>query len=321
MSAPIFTTEISPNVLVDLRPGLPLDATVNKLGPLADLVGTWIGTGFNLISLPAFDKRPPNNNSKDFRLLLNTTVEILEFNPIGATVPNRGSFKDLTSGQKDIDIYGLRYLQRVADGKNHQPLHVEPGFWLNVPETIEVTGATEQTVFPASVVRQGVIPHGNSLLALGPHTSPTDRAPDIEPVDSIPIKHKIPPGFDESYLSPFNPQEGEFNKELIRNPNLALTRAIEGQNIIKTVTLKISAENPKETGEDPCSKNGRIGNIPFIVTNADVTRFDATFWIETIENPGSDGGTFLQLQYTQKVILDFLDIDWPHISVATLIKQ
>jgi hypothetical protein len=46
---------------------------------------------------------------------------------------------------------------------------------------------------------------------------------------------------------------------------------------------------------------------------------DATFWIETVQQP--DGSTFLQLQYTQTVLLNFLGIDWPHISVATLTKQ
>jgi hypothetical protein len=39
---------------------------------------------------------------------------------------------------------------------------------------------------------------------------------------------------------------------------------------------------------------------------------------ETVRNP--DGSTFLQLQYTQRVLLHF-GIDWPHISVATLTKQ
>jgi hypothetical protein len=34
-----------------------------------------------------------------------------------------------------------------------------------------------------------------------------------------------------------------------------------------------------------------------------------------------DGSTFLQLQYTQQVTLDFLGINWPHIQVATLVKQ
>ena len=28
-----------------------------------------------------------------------------------------------------------------------------------------------------------------------------------------------------------------------------------------------------------------------------------------------------QLQYTQTVVLNFLGIDWPHISVATLVKR
>ncbi len=29
----------------------------------------------------------------------------------------------------------------------------------------------------------------------------------------------------------------------------------------------------------------------------------------------------MQLQYTQTIILNFLGINWPHISVATLLKQ
>jgi hypothetical protein len=55
------------------------------------------------------------------------------------------------------------------------------------------------------------------------------------------------------------------------------------------------------------------------VRNANATRLDTIFWIETVQQ--TDGSTFLQLQYTQTVILNFLGIDWPHISVSTLIKQ
>lgn len=33
-----------------------------------------------------------------------------------------------------------------------------------------------------------------------------------------------------------------------------------------------------------------------------------------------DGSQFLQLQYSQTVMLRFFDIDWPHVSVGTLIK-
>ncbi len=60
-------------------------------------------------------------------------------------------------------------------------------------------------------------------------------------------------------------------------------------------------------------------NIPFVVANAYASQLDAIFWIETVKQP--DGTTFLQLQYTQTVILNFLGINWPHMSVATLVKQ
>jgi hypothetical protein len=48
-------------------------------------------------------------------------------------------------------------------------------------------------------------------------------------------------------------------------------------------------------------------------------QFDAIFWIEKVLQ--TDGSHFMQLQYTQTVILSFLGISWPHISVATLVKQ
>lgn len=65
--------------------------------------------------------------------------------------------------------------------------------------------------------------------------------------------------------------------------------------------------------------NVGIQNIPFVVTNANADSMKAIFWIEEVQHP-SGYGTFLQLQYTQTVMLQFLNIDWPHISVATLTK-
>ncbi|MGH3868562.1 MAG: heme-binding protein [Pseudonocardiaceae bacterium] len=303
----------APGLRVNFRPGLSLPQTNTDLGPLADLVGTWIGTGFNLISLPDFDSRPPSMGPKDFRLKLNSTVEILEFDPIGAAVPNRGS-KVLHSpaGQPDINIFGLRYLQRVADAVTHAPLHVEPGLWLNVPATIVPD-------LPATVVRQGAIPHGNSLLAVGRVFPSPTGVPRIDDVDSTPIKHpNIPPPLDAVFLAPFdNPQlPPGFKLPFVKNPNLALREAILGQKITNTVTLIISTATPESV---PPAEVGGIVNMPFDVSNANATRLDAIFWIETVQQ--ADDSTFLQLQYTQTVILNFLGIDWPHISVATLIKQ
>ena len=64
---------------------------------------------------------------------------------------------------------------------------------------------------------------------------------------------------------------------------------------------------------------GGINNIPFVNTNAKATTMSSIFWIEKVLD--STGNVFMQLQYTQTVILDFIGIKWPHISVATLIKQ
>lgn len=304
MSAPTPPAPLPriPRPAVNFRPGLSLASEAGNLGTLSDLAGTWIGNGFVLISLPAFDPKPPSDGPKPFRLKLNTTIEILEFNPIGAEVPNRGS-----SGQLDISIFGLTYLQRVADAVTNQPLHIEPGVWLNVP-------ATTVPPLPATVVRQGTIPHGNSLLALGtPVTVPS--GPEINTVDSTPTASApFPPG----YLDPFDnpPLPPGFQPPFVKNLNLALQQAIKDQKIIKTVALPISSAAP---ANGPADQVGGIVNMPFDVKNANATRIDAIFWIETVQN--SDGSTFLQLQYTQTVILNFLDVNWPHISVATLTKQ
>ena len=298
-------------ILAHFRAGLSLPGTADSLGPLADLAGTWIGTGFNLISLPDFDSRPPSTGPKPFRLKLNATVEILEFDPIGAAVPNRGSeIIGSPDGQLDISIFGLRYLQRIADAVTHEPLHFEPGLWLNVP-------ATTVPVLPPTVVRQGTIPHGNSLLALGtPLTVPS--GPQINVVDSTPTSPTHTP-FLPGYLDPFlnPPLPPGIALSFVKNPNLALEAAIQGQTITKTVVLPISTAAPVG---GPAAQVGGILNMPFDVSNSNATRLDAIFWIETVQRV--DGGDpFLQLQYTQTVILNFLDIDWPHISVATLIKQ
>jgi hypothetical protein len=52
------------------RPGLSLAGAAGGLGPLTDLAGTWIGEGFNLISLPGFETRPPSTGPKPFQLKL-----------------------------------------------------------------------------------------------------------------------------------------------------------------------------------------------------------------------------------------------------------
>jgi hypothetical protein len=276
------------NLNTPLRAARPRHQDASPLGLLANLEGTWSGQGFNLIAVPN------KSHHRDFHLILNATTEILQFNSIGGAIPNRGSV------QGDIDIFGLTYLQRVNDAQTKEGLHIEPGIWLNVPATSAPAGGP-------SIVRQSTIPHGDSLLAQG-NGSVIDGGPQIVKVSSEPTG----PGLAKKllgYLDPYSHSDlpPGMQQVYVNNMNQALVDAIAGQEIVNTVVLQVATK-----------PQGGIVNLPFITVNANATRMDATFWIETVQRP--DGTQFLQLQYSQTVILNFLDIDWPHVSVGTLIR-
>jgi hypothetical protein len=280
------------NNLLFGRASAPIDQSVESLGPLANLAGTWFGRGFNMIAVP------DRQHDRIFRLIVNATHETLTFTPIGGPVPNRGS------GQGDIDIHGLTYLQQVSDAATDEVIHIEPGLWLNVP-------ATSDPDAPPTVVRQSTIPHGDSLLAQG-HASSEARAPIIDPVSTLPTplpgQPKLPLGYTDPYL------HGDFPPGFnMTNPNAALVEVLskqaeEGLKVVETINLPVSTK-----------ESGGLVNIPFIVKNANATEMDSIFWIETVQRP--DGSRFLQLQYTQRVLLVFDGVVWPHVSVATLIKR
>jgi hypothetical protein len=296
------------------RASAPQAQMIPSLGPLGELPGTWVGSGFNLISLP--DK----HDNKPFRLKLNATKETLSFRPIGAPIPNRGSVQD------DIEFLGVHYFQQVSDAKTNVALHLEPGLWLNTPIT------TNPPQPKAGVARLGTIPHGDSVAAQGDFLT-VKGGPKIDPVDSTPFTLDPATGArknetNEVYIAPFkNTQLPDgIPAGAIANPNLVLTNAISQQNIVNTIVLFVSANpvggingTPIAPPNQPNAGGGGIVNLPFVVANANAISFSAIFWIETVQNP--DNTQFLQLQYTQTVILDFIGIKWPHISVATLVKQ
>jgi hypothetical protein len=288
-----------------LRASPPLANFKADLGPLAELAGTWVGNGFNVMSLPDFDSRPPSNGPKAFRIKLNATNETLSFTPIGGAIPNRGSLTDLgnNTGQPDISLFGLTYAQHISDVPTNAGLHVEPGIWIRVPQTTVMPVAGE------TLVRMGTIPHGDAILAQSTAVLNVPGGPKIDPtLSSLPTGPGVTPGYEALFKNPLGPLPLGMQPAWVLNPNLALQAAIAGQTITNTQVIVISS-NPV----------GGIVNIPFVQQNANATRIDAIFWIETVAQP--DGTSFMQLQYTQTVILNFLGIDWPHISVATLVKQ
>jgi hypothetical protein len=283
------------------------------LGLLQSLPGTWQGNGFNQIWRP-FDGLP----AQDRFLELNLTSETLQFEEIPGEIPNRGLL------QADINLLGITYLQQVNDTNSKPPagIHVEPGIWVTVPAT---TNPNE----PATVARLATIPHGTALVAQGVATA-INQPPTIPDVSITPFQIGNPSStvqFPEATLA--NPTSfrspptllAGITQQMVDNPNVVLRNAIARQTITQTTILQISTTRGVVSAPDA---GGGADNVAFLTGNAGgpnavAAEMDATFWIETVVD--STGKSFLQLQYSQRVLLNFNGLSWPHVSVATLVKQ
>jgi hypothetical protein len=290
--------------------------TDTPLGFLEGLKGTWTGTGFNVIWRP-FQGGPPN---QDRFLELNLTEETLSFEEIPGAIPNRGLL------QPDINMFGLRYLQQIADANikdaNGKPagLHVEPGLWVTVPQT-------EHPQEMPTVVRMASIPHGTTVLAQG-IASPSAEGPSIADINITPFvignPAKLVP-FPESTLS--SPSDFRtipaglvgIDQAIVDNPNVVLKRALEGKRIKNTVVLDVSSDLSTPVFGGGLANTAFLQGSPNEGPNAQAALVTATFWIETVEGAIAGGPDVHQLQYTQRVLLNFNGLSWPHITVATLL--
>jgi hypothetical protein len=287
----------------------------NPLGPLSQLAGTWSGRGFNTIWRPHFPASP-----QDRFLELNLTTETLVFTPINGAIPNRGLVNP------DINMFGLTYMQQIAEASNGVGLHIEPGIWATVP-------ASANPKEPATVVRMGSIPHGTVILAQGTSLV-VPSGPQIQDDNIIPFPVNSPPPPNSAFaqaeqtfkeLNLAIPTTFRFlspgvTQAMVKNPNSVLKAAIQGQTITSTTVLIISTKHTPVQG-------GGTANTAFLAAaanppggNANAVEVDAIFWIETVKG-ASGKPDFLQLQYTQLVQLDFNGLRWPHVTVATLRKH
>ncbi|MGC1423981.1 MAG: heme-binding protein [Terracidiphilus sp.] len=279
---------------------------LNPLGPLAVLGGEWGGKGFNMIWRP--NHTPPG---QDRFLELNLTLDSIAFNAISGAIPNRGLL------QPDINMFGLTYTQQISDANVTAGLHIEPGIWAVVP-------ATSDPAEGRTVVRMASIPHGTTILAQGTATTMAGP-PAIPNINILPFLIGNPGAtfnFPEQNLA--NPttfrsppvQIAGITQAMVDNPNSVLQAAIAGQTILSTTTLQISTK--------PAAPlvGGGTANTAFLAggaagPNAVSAVVSATFWIETVQGTPN----FLQLQYSQLVLLNFNGLSWPHITVATLKKN
>jgi LysM repeat protein len=246
----------------------------------------------------------------------------LRFEEIPGAIPNRGLL------QPDINMFGLWYLQTIADANikdaDGKPagLHLEPGIWATVPQT-------EHPQEMPTVVRMASIPHGTTVLAQG-IASPSSEGPNIADINITPFvignPAKLVP-FPESTLSnpsqfrtPANGLVG-IDQAIVDNPNVVLKRALEGKRIKYTVVLDVSSDQSTPVFGGGLANTAFLQGSPNEGPNAQSALVTATFWIETLEGPVAGGPEFHQLQYTQRVLLNFNGLSWPHITVATLLRS
>lgn len=265
-----------------------------NFGNLAGLVGNWQGAnGFNMIAVP--------NQKGDFQLLVAPYTENLTVAAVQATTPNRGLIVI-------ENIPTLQYSTVILDSTDNSLMHVECGFW-------ELAGAPERNA-GFDIFRIASVPHGNAVEAMGV-SSVTGGRPVIDPsLSGMPVGD-LPDlnGYTDPYIFP-SPgfSASSPNETLIQYLN---AQEAKGQTVTKTVTLHVSTRN-----------KGGLSNIASLRTNANPTQFDATFWIETVEDSNT-GESFQQLQYSQRIMIEFpiqsdlsgQTIVWPHVNVNTLILQ
>ncbi len=297
-----------------------LAQTPDPLGPLALLPGTWTGHGFNAIWRPHHPDSP-----QDRFLELNLTTETLAFTKINGPIPNRGLL------MPDINMFGVTYMQQIAQTSDGAGLHIEPGIWASVPPT---TDPSE----PATVVRMGSIPHGTVILAQGNGQILSGGPQHIPDNNILPFFLGTPPPANSDFnavaatfteLNLSTPTAFRFaspgvTQDMVKNPNSVLQAALHTS--LQGTTMKSRTFLHVSTTNNPIKGGGGTANTAFLAAgsnppggNAKASEVGATFWIETIAGTGGHPD-ILQLQYTQLVQLDFNGIRWPHVTVGTLRK-
>jgi hypothetical protein len=315
-------------------PGIEALQGVDLLGPLRPMVGKpadpkhnarrkWKGHGFNLIWRPNFDCQ---FGRKEFFLQLNLTDEELDFIEItGTGIANRSLF------EPTITLGGIAYTQAIKDSFDQTDQHFEPGVWAHVPRTANPSE-------PSTIVRMGSIPHGTTINLQGTATDLAATKPTFDPASITPF---VIGARDDGESSLIHKYEEDFCKDNnqsrtdktrlpgltcshLRNPNLFLSDALVKQTVLRAVVLRLTSDT-SALGSVP-DVGGGTANIASLTGKGSVSQgggpnaaapvVTATFWLEQVKD--QYGAVFEQLQYSQRVLLHFDGLSWPHITVATL---
>jgi hypothetical protein len=336
----------------------PAPPPVPSLGPLRAFTGTWHGLGFNQIFRPDIGSptKLPHPVRSDNLLELNLVSQTLSFSrPIGS-VPNRG---EITPSIFLNGVSYLLTVTDITDPAKPIGIHFEPGLWMHVPKTKDP--AEGITIVRMASIPHGTTlqAQGTYRTFAGPPDIPSvDITPDIGRFPSQ-TAHDHRTARIPQNLAHFI-KKGSITQAILDDPNTVLRKVTAHQTIVSTTALGVST-NPASPlfggGNDDIAFLD--GNSTASNPNAQIPQMASFFWIENVEHvltvprwtPGQPplaipaetaygpAPVFLvtpptavtqprqltvtstQIQYSQKVILNFAGILWPHVSVGTLVPD
>jgi hypothetical protein len=336
----------------------PAPAKPPSLGVLTAFTGTWHGNGFNQIFRPDIGSPTtlPHPVRSDNLLELNLVSQTLSFSrPIGS-IPNRG---EVTPDIFLNGVGYLLTVSDITNPAKPIGIHFEPGVWVHVPRTKDPD--IKNTLVRMASIPHGttVCAQGTHRTFSGPPSiPPVSITPDIGRFPSQKASDNRTARIPQD-LGPFI-KAGSITQAILDDPNTVLRNATAHQKILSTTAIGV-ATTPSSPlfGGGTDNIAFLLGNKNATNPNAQIPQMDSFFWIETVEHtlavpswtPGqpplaipaeSNGGpapvflvtppaavtqprkvkaTSTQIQYSQKVILSFNGILWPHVSVATLVPD
>jgi hypothetical protein len=218
-------------------------------------------------------------------------------------------------------------MHQIAEASSGAGLHIEPGVLAHIPPRADPREG-------ATVVRMTSIPARTVILAQGTPQHLDGGPPQIPDNHIIPspigrpppANPHFPPGeqgypeLDLSIPTAFRYAWPGVTQAMVANPNSLLQVANDGRRLSSRTVIHVSSSprHPRPAG--------RSADTAFLAAGSDArsgqgnaVAVDVTFWIQNVA--GTDGRPdTLQLQYSQRVQLDFNGHRWPHVRVATLHK-
>jgi hypothetical protein len=336
----------------------PTPPQTPNLGPLAAFTGTFHGNGFNQIFRPDLGSptKLPVAVESDNILELNLTSHTLSFGKQLGLVPNRG---EVTPDIFLNGVTYLLTVTDIANPAKPVGIHFEPGLWMLVPPTKDP--AQGQTVVRMASIPHGTTINAQGTFRTfdgPPSIPPVNITPDIGSFPSQTASNARTARIPQD-LGPFI-KDGSITQEILTDPNTVLRQATAHQKILSTTALGVATTPASPLfggGNDNIAF--LLGNSNASQPNAQSTEMSSFFWIEKVEHtltvpawtPGQPPlaipgqattgpapvflvtppsavtqprqltATSTQIQFSQKVILSFNGITWPHVSVATLVPN